>query len=479
MKRNLLILLVALVAGFATSCKKDQADVNPNQEVMVTFGLDIMEQVENFGLKSGSMPEWTHPLNTITVVMTNLDNDDVFTDTFTDINAMTMVVPSGNYNVVVSNPVPGIKASYMHFTAEKNVIVTEDGTIILHADLYQSLVTVSNALVTPKVNNTDMYMDQGMYYMYIINWDGEWKYDGKKIHTSVTPETGKRYHFTITENGIIVEGIGDWENGNKTFVDRIVAEDLFDANNPNGFLFTADPTQNLWKWTRDNTQGYANIANPIAVSLYKAGYEEAALVGFESIYNFLNNQYMNGSTDFSSAAMYGLLVGYEATGNMDYFNLAADFMADFMAKYPSDGSGSRPREMYWGYDFLNLLYSAQIADAHGLTGAQAYYNEWKATYLADYEAYATDEYHRIFTNVIFTGMGIGTHQGEVDWNGIVAANNADGYLSLQEGAYVLMGNSYSDASEVKSYLLGNLQNAVYSEPLAEAVLALGDGILVD
>ncbi len=393
--------------------------------------------------------------------MTNLDSDDVFTDTFTDINAMTMVVPSGNYNVVVSNPVPGIKANYMHFTAEKNVIVTEDGTIILHADLYQSLVTVSNALVTPKVNNTDMYLDQGMYYMYIVNWDGEWKYDGKKIHTSVTPETGKRYHFTITENGIVVEGIGDWENGNKTFVDRIVAEDLFDANNPNGFLFTTDPTQPVWKWTRDNTQGSANITVPIAVMLYNAGYEEVATLGFESIWHDLNN-----GNRFWSVSLEGLLTAYNVTGEQKFLDMATTIFPAVAAKYHPSGA-SPARVDYWGYDYINFLKSAKMAAEAGIPGAQTYFDELKADYLANYEAYATDDYHRIFINAIANdlGLNIGTFQGEVVWD--------ESAYGLQEAAFGLIGNSWADASEVKSFILSNLETAEYSEGLAEAIYALG------
>ena len=462
MKKSWLIVLVALVVGFSTGCKKDQDQVTPGETVTVTFGLDIEEQVENFGLKSTSMPAWTHPLNTVTVVMMNLDSDDVYTESFTDINAMTMVVPSGNYHVEASNPVPGTKADYMHFTAEKNVIITTNQTVVLHAEFYQSLVTVSNAAVTPKVGSLDMYFDQDMHFMYIIDWTGEWVYNGKSINTSVTPVAGKRYHFSITSNGIVIEGIGEWENGNQSFIDNIVAEDLFNENNPNGFLFTKDATTGaLWKWSRGDGAAAHNITEPMAYYLYKAGYTEIGELGYEAIWNDLNN-----GERFWSTSLSGLMGGKMATGDPKYMDMANTIMPAFAAKYHPAGTAP-PRASFglWGYDYLNILRSAKFAKENDVIGAETYYNEVVADYLANYVSFAATDYDRIFINVIAVELGIGTVQGEVTWD--------ETAYGLQEAAYGLMGNSWADPSEVKSFILGNLESATYSEPLAEAIYALG------
>jgi hypothetical protein len=315
-------------------------------------------------------------LNTITVELTNLDNGDVFTATFTDFDAMMMEVVAGNYHVSVSNPDPGEFADYLHFTAEKNVTITGNETIVVHAVLYQSLVTVSNAQNTPTVAGTDMFYGQDMHFMYIVDWEnGEWEYNGQAIHTSATPEIAKRYHFTVTENNIVVEGIGDWENGNLTYIDRIVVEDFYNASNPDGFLLTMDPSQPVWKWARISPHGSPNITPPIAFALDHAGYVEIAKLGYESVWQDLNN-----GNRFWSSTLYGLLGGYDATGEQKYLDMATTILPLVAAKYHPNGSAP-PREEYWGYDYINFLKSAKMAAAAGIPGAQTYFDELKADYL--------------------------------------------------------------------------------------------------
>ena len=79
----------------------------------------------------------------------------------------------------------------------------------------------------------------------------------------------------------------------------------------------------------------------------------------------------------------------------------------------------------------------------------------------------TECYHQ-YTNAIYAELGIGSFQGYCDWNFDPAAE-----YGIQEAAYGLMGNSWENPAEYKAYICAHAATATYSEPLAEAIYAVG------
>ena len=169
--------------------------------------------------------------------------------------------------------------------------------------------------------------------------------------------------------------------------------------------------------------------------------------------------------------------GYDATGLTKYKDMTETIFPAWSAKYRFGGLGA-PRTDSWGYDCLNMLRSLKMAAVNNVTDAPADLATATVIYLNDYEAMAAvagyqGDYDRIFINVIASELGIGTFQGTVDWTVIKNYNDSQGWSSVQEAAYGLMGGSWATPDVQKTYLKANICTEDNSEPVAEAIYALG------
>ncbi len=350
------------------------------------------------------------------------------------------------------------------------VHVYKDGVEVPHSPFTNGTVEANYGVGSPLCvqypDNLNVTGEEFTFELWVLVPDCGGTFDYRLYHT-----------FTLTDDGTLpdvdADGVTDFVIGScnlsntdlaMNHFDWLVLQDLFDENNSNGFLYTKDPTVGaLWKWTRADLLPAHNITEPMGYYLNKAGFPDIAELAFDAIWNDLNN-----GERFWSTTLSGLVGGYNLTGDTKYLTMANSIMDAVYLKYHPAGTAP-PRTQWWGYDYLNILRSAKLAKDAGVNGstysATQYYNELVADYLANYQTKATDDYHRIFINVIATELGIGTFQGSVTWD--------DTQYGVQEAAYGLIGGSWDDPVIVKTYIRDNICSEVYSEPVAEGIYALG------
>ena len=458
MRKLILLAAIGVLLNLLTGCQKDSELKPENNHVTLTFQIDIMDAGDQ--KKTGLLEDWKHPIDIIVIELTNEETGEVVTEEFASIEALVMVVPAGNYLASVSTVSHEVVSPYVQFSTEKRLNAMNSANISMETQKTQSLLTVSNSELIPQVNGVDLFEKQGIYYAYVIDWNGKWKYGEKNISTSEAPEPGMCYHFKVNSDGLVEEGIEEWDENYESILDQLVQKYLYDATNPEGFLTTVDPSAGaIWKMNATDENASHEISATVAHLLYLAGYREVSILGYEANWHNINdNENLNG------ASLYGLMGGYEATGDIKYKALAEEIMPQVVSKFSPDGTNpARPEK--WGYDYINFLEGARKAAKHGLEGAQEYYEILKTDYLANYERIAKDDYQRLYVNAIYDRLNIGSYQGFVDWDHI---------YTLQDASAGLMGNSWENPSNVKKYMIDDLSNNIErAEDLAEAVYALG------
>ena len=457
MKHTALIILGIILALLVSSCSKQENDYTTGGEnATLAFQLDLFEET---GLKSDVIENWEHPLDVISIALTNLDNGARIVEEFASQDALIMTVPKGKYNVSISTVDQDFVSNFLQFSKEIEINASYSMNIPVQTEKKQCLLTVSNSKLIPTVNDVEIFFKSGIYYAYITGWDGKWQIGEKTISTSMEPVPGKMYNFVIKEDGSIEEGVEEWDNDFESILDRLVESEFNNIANQNGFLIDQNPeAQAVWKKRRGDNEASAEISSIVSHLLYLSGYKEVSKLGYNA-----NLNYLNEGNDLSGTSLYGLLGGYEATRKNEYKALAQRILPQVKKDF-SPGGTHAPRLEYWGYDYINYLESANKAVKHGLDGALEYYELLMQDYLANYERMAKNDYHRLYVNAIYDRLGIGSYQGPVDW---------DHAYSLQDAAAGLMGNSWENETNIKKHIINNLlQDAASSEDLAEAIYAL-------
>jgi hypothetical protein len=462
MRRSWFLILAIVIIGFASSCKKEEPEApgNPGiDEVRLVLEIDLSTTVEL--LKNSPITNWTHPVNTITVSMTNTQTGDVTTEQFATIDALNLMVLPGAYLLEVSTDFPENESAYLQFSGSEQVTIESDMKLRMKPDLDQSLLTVTNSSGIAQARGKDLFEKDGTYYMYLVQWDGKWTYDGKTFSTSEPPVPGFSYHFHLSEDGSANEVITDWENNHESVLDRLVRLYLYDDSYEKGFLVTSDPAEGaLWKERLDNQTPSSSITAPIAHMLYLSGYKKEAILGYEANYYHIKN-----GNELVGSSLYGLMGGYEATGDEKYKILAEEILLEVTEKFRHDGTNP-PSNARWAYDYLNYLEGARKAAQAGIPGANEYLDYLVEHYLSAYKEYAQDDQQRLFINMISKRLYIGEHQGSVAWN--------DSF-SLQDAAAGLLGNSWVNRIEVSRLIINDLlKNPNGAVDLAEAIFALSN-----
>ena len=457
MKNLILILTAATMIFFISGCSKEKEATPGTSNATIAFSIDLLmaENLKN----SGILENWKHPIDVIIIEMTNQDNGDIFIEEFASKDAMIVVVPRGVYHTRVSTVKQEKCSDYLQFSTEKVINVHTSMNVSMKAEKLQCLFTVSNSEIVPEVDDNQIFYKSGVYFAYLTEWDGKWKYGDKVLSTSEAPIPGKMYNFIVKPDGTIEEGIEDWNEDYESLLDQIVQSEFYDISNTNGFLVTADPAGGaVWKKSRLDQQASHEMTATISHLLFLSGYKEVSKLGFEA-----NWHYVDQGNELTGASLYGLMGGYQATSNAKYKTLGQKIFPEIMKRFSPTGTNP-PRTEKWGYDYINYLEGANKAVKYDLKGALAYYEALTADYLANYERVAKDDYQRLYINAIYDRLGIGSYQGVVDW---------DHSYSLQDVAAGLMGNSWENPNNVKKYLINDLlKNAENSEDLAEAIYAL-------
>ncbi len=457
MKNLILILTTAITIFFISGCSKDKETTPGTLNATVAFSIDLLES-ENLK-NSGILENWKHPIDVISIEMTNQENGDIFIEEFASKDALLVVVPRGVYHTRISTVRQEKCSDYLQFSTEKVINVHTSMNVSMKAEKLQCLFTVSNSEIVPEVDGNIVFNKSGVYFAYLTEWDGKWKYGDKVITTSEAPIPGKMYNFIVNTDGTIEEGIEDWNEDYESLLDQIVQREFYDLSNPNGFLVTMDPAVGMvWKKSRLDQQASHEMTATISHLLYLSGYKEVSKLGFEANWNYIDQ-----GNELNRTSLYALMSGYQATSNVKYKTLGQKIFPEVMKRFGPNGKNPARIEK-WGYDYINYFEGANKAVKYGLDGALEYYEALTSDYLANYERIAKDDYQRLYINAIYDRMGIGSYQGVVDW---------DHSYSLQDAAAGLMGNSWENPNNVKKYLINDLlKNAENSEDLAEAIYAL-------
>ncbi len=348
------------------------------------------------------------------------------------------------------------------------IVVKRDGVLVPNNDLFNNEATlgIGAPLCVQYPDRLNVTGEVFTFELYIWTPDCNGVFDYRLFHTFTTIDEAP---IPDVDN----DGVTDFVVGscNLSATDLqlqhftwLVISDLWDENNPNGFLYTSDPTTGaLWKWQRPDGAAAHNITEPMAFYLNLAGFPEIAGVAFDAIWWDLDN-----GERFWSTTLSGLMGGYMMTADSKYLTMANSIMDAVYAKYHPVTGTAPPRAIYglWGYDYLNIMRSAKFANDNGVAGttysAATYYSECVTDYLANYTTFAATDYDRIFINVIAAELGVGTFQGTVVWD--------DTQYGIQEAAYGLIGGSWDDPAAAKQFIWDNICTAGYSEPVAEAIL---------
>lgn len=456
MNKQILSMAMILMIFMTISCQKDKEIVPVTQNVTVGFTINMETQDE--GMKSSATLDWKHPIDAIRIQLTNESTEEVYTEEFTNIDNLVMVVPSGKYLATVTTIDQSNFSQYFQFSSERNINASYSTSVTMDAIMVQSLITVSCDM-TPSIGENTLFEREGIYYAYLKDWNGKWLYGEKEVLTSEYPSPGKIYHFTLRTDGSIEEGIEDWNNDYASILDQLVQKELFDESEPTGFLVTKDAQAgSVWKKNRNDQEASYDITPIIAHVLYLAGYSEVSKLGYEANYYHLSQ-----GLELTGGSLYGLMGGYESTGNEKYKTLAAELLPLISKKFSPNGA-QPARSEFWGYDYINFLEGARRAAKYGIPGGEEYFETLKADYLANYEQVAQDDLQRLYINAIFDRLEIGVHQGIVSW---------DHKYNLQDAAVGIMGDSWETPTNIKRHMINNLlRNAHRAEDLAEAVYAL-------